>query len=546
MAQVSFSSILKSSAANQEEESNDFTGSRLTGARNISFTSADPAQTAFTGNNVPGVLKYELSGTTYSIHGIVSRLFKDGSTYEGFYFIETGNDYALGRSETSNAYALIWPSQEAAFPTSPGTYPTSSDPVDTGLEALRAAQPTLVGITQNDADLAIQVGQVVTYTFSFSADIDAATFTSADLLNTGTAGVTFGTISEVSPGVFTVQVTATSAGTVTLGIAQGAVITTPTGLGFNTATQILDDQTLTASSITVSNVQAADAAATGLGDTSVVEGDTLRYAVTLSGTTAVVTELPLTLSGTAASVDYGTLTFTNGVTYNPTSGKITVPAGVSSFDVVVPTVDDTDVELTETLVVNVGGVSSTGTITDNDVLAVASVTAEDAASVRGSGDSTVVEGGTLHYAVTLNATTVAPTQFTLAVSGTAAAADYSAFTFTNGVTYDPGTGRITVPEGVRSFEIVAPTVDDSGVELTERLTLNVGGVASTGTIIDNDVPTIGSVTAEDAATARGSGDSAVIEGNTLRYAVSLSDTTVAPTEFTLAVSGTAIPADYSA
>ena len=175
MAQVSFNSVWLSTAVNQAEESQSFAGSKIAGATGISFTSQDPNAVTFSGNNVPGDLKYTLNGVTYTVQGIVSRLFKSGNTYEGFYFVEAGSDYALTSQELTKAYILVWPSRDYAFAQSPGTYSTSSDPVDSALNALYAAQPTLIGITQNEADLTLDVGQTWLYTINFSADIDAAT-----------------------------------------------------------------------------------------------------------------------------------------------------------------------------------------------------------------------------------------------------------------------------------------------------------------------------------------------------------------------------------
>uniref|UniRef100_UPI0039E32D1A type I secretion C-terminal target domain-containing protein n=1 Tax=Azonexus sp. TaxID=1872668 RepID=UPI0039E32D1A len=64
--------------------------------------------------------------------------------------------------------------------------------------------------------------------------------------------------------------------------------------------------------------------------------------------------------------DYGTPVFDKGVTYDPVAGTITVPAGVDSFTVTYPTVDDKLIEGNETLTVTVEGVVGTGTIIDND------------------------------------------------------------------------------------------------------------------------------------------------------------------------------------
>ena len=118
--------------------------------------------------------------------------------------------------------------------------------------------------------------------------------------------------------------------------------------------------------------------------------------------------------------------------------------------ITVPTVDDTAIESSETLTLTVGGVPGTGTITDNDappVPEISGVTAEDAATAAGSGDSSVVEGNPLRYTGSLSLAPTAATTFSLAASGTAAAADYGSYSFSNGVTYSAATGLITVPAG---------------------------------------------------------------------------------------------------
>ncbi|WP_404837827.1 cadherin-like domain-containing protein [Aeromonas media] len=103
---------------------------------------------------------------------------------------------------------------------------------------------------------------------------------------------------------------------------------------------------------------------------SVAEGGNLSHSVTLSDATQEVTEYDFAIRGSgsnpASSLDWGTAQFSNGVTYNNATGKITVPAGVSGFTVTIPTVDDRLVETTETLTVTIGGQTGTGTITDND------------------------------------------------------------------------------------------------------------------------------------------------------------------------------------
>ncbi|MCX7127847.1 choice-of-anchor K domain-containing protein, partial [Aeromonas sp.] len=109
----------------------------------------------------------------------------------------------------------------------------------------------------------------------------------------------------------------------------------------------------------------------GVSSATVVEGATLQHTVTLSGATNVATEYSFSIAGSgthaASSSDWGTLQFSHGVTYNSSTGKISVPAGVTSFTVSVPTVNDKLVEQSETLTLTVGGTTGAGTITDNDL-----------------------------------------------------------------------------------------------------------------------------------------------------------------------------------
>ncbi|MEG0010042.1 MAG: Ig-like domain-containing protein, partial [Aeromonas sp.] len=104
---------------------------------------------------------------------------------------------------------------------------------------------------------------------------------------------------------------------------------------------------------------------------SVAEGGNLSHSVTLSDATQEVTQYDFAIQGSgsnpASGPDWGSAQFSNGVTYNSTTGKITVPAGVSGFTVAIPTVNDKLAESSETLTITVGGQSGVGTIIDNDL-----------------------------------------------------------------------------------------------------------------------------------------------------------------------------------
>ena len=108
----------------------------------------------------------------------------------------------------------------------------------------------------------------------------------------------------------------------------------------------------------------------GISVDSVTEGGSLEHTVTLSDATQEATQYDFAIRGNGinpvSNLDWGTAQFSNGVTYNSATGKITVPAGVSGFTVTIPTVNDRLVEANETLSVTIGGQSGTGTILDND------------------------------------------------------------------------------------------------------------------------------------------------------------------------------------
>jgi hypothetical protein len=107
--------------------------------------------------------------------------------------------------------------------------------------------PTLAGtsIVDNKSGGPIAPNTPVTYTVTFNEDMDASTVDAADFGNAGTATVTIGTITETTPGVFTVEVTPTTGGTLQLQVIAGAVITDTAANPLNTTAAIPDNTTIT-------------------------------------------------------------------------------------------------------------------------------------------------------------------------------------------------------------------------------------------------------------------------------------------------------------
>jgi hypothetical protein len=126
----------------------------------------------------------------------------------------------------------------------------------------------------------------------------------------------------------------------------------------------------------------------GLVDDVVIEGTAVVYTVNLNNVSGSPTTLAFKLGGdTASTEDYGTPTFSDNVTLNA-NGTITVPVGVTSFKVTVPTTPDTLPESTETLPLSVGGVTGTASIVDNDAIPKIDLDGNDSSGVAAGGYKT--------------------------------------------------------------------------------------------------------------------------------------------------------------
>jgi hypothetical protein len=95
----------------------------------------------------------------------------------------------------------------------------------------------------------VAVDTPVIYTVTFSKEMDAATVTSADFGNEGTAPVMIGAVTEISPGVFTVETTPTGAGTLILRVNAGAILSDTAGNNIDTTSAILDETSITVDGI---------------------------------------------------------------------------------------------------------------------------------------------------------------------------------------------------------------------------------------------------------------------------------------------------------
>ena len=119
---------------------------------------------------------------------------------------------------------------------------------------------------------------------------------------------------------------------------------------------------MTNNQTTGSNTE-GDKPVVSVSDAQANEGSSLIHTVTLSNPTSVAVSYPFSLSPGSATDgdDYNSnaITFSNGVTYNATTGSISIPAGITDFTVSYPALTDSIDELTETTTLTIG--SSSGT-----------------------------------------------------------------------------------------------------------------------------------------------------------------------------------------
>ena len=230
---------------------------------------------------------------------------------------------------------------------------------------------------------------------------------------------------------------------------------------------------------------AAQVSSIGLTSSSVVEGNNLVYTVTLSKATPAVQFFDFSTSGTGtSSTDFNsTYSFSNGVVNNG-DGTITVPAGVSSFTVTVTTIDDTEIESTETVILTVGSKSGTGNILDNDFTPGITITPNNASgAVDGNGNLITTEAGASNtFSVVLDAQPTANVTVTITgLDATEGTLSTTTLTFTPANWNTPQTVTVT---GVDDPQI------DGDIVYTLTATANGGGYT-------NQTDTVGVVNEDD-------------------------------------------------
>ncbi|MFV8406585.1 beta strand repeat-containing protein, partial [Vibrio harveyi] len=281
------------------------------------------------------------------------------------------------------------------------------------------------------------------------------------------------------------------------------------------------------------------------------EGDTANFVVSLTNASEAPVEVQLDLNlGDTEAGDLGTLEYNTGSGWVavPVDGVVTVPAGLTEFDVRIASIDDEVYEGPENFTVDVTGLgpvqgtdTGTATIVD-DGTGPGPDPDDDRPGVTISDAGVINEGDTANFVVTLANVSEDDVQVELSLNlGDTEAGDLGTLEYNTGSGWVavPVSGVVTVPAGLTEFDVRIASIDDEVYEGPENFTVDVTGLGpvqgsdtGTATIVDDgtgpdpdpddDRPT---VSISDAGT--------INEGDTANFVVSLTNASESPVEVQL-------------
>lgn len=212
-----------------------------------------------------------------------------------------------------------------------------------------------------------------------------------------------------------------------------------------------------------------------IGDVTIDEGSgSATVPLTLSEISSINTVIDiLTVTGTATNSDF-----------TATNVTLIIPAGQTTTSVNIPITDDLIDEANETFTVE--GTITSGNTVNNTAVGTVTIIDNDSTPYLFISNSSVTEGGTLVFDITLSNPSSGSISLTFGYTNITA----------NDLDYDTAIISITIPAGATSSVLVVSTIDDNIVESDETFLVGitsfngiVNGTSDTslGTIIDNDV-----------------------------------------------------------
>jgi autotransporter-associated beta strand protein len=282
---------------------------------------------------------------------------------------------------------------------------TSPLPDNTTIAVNALAGPSLLSIADNVSGGPVAVGVPVNFTVTFNEAINAATIGTDDFENASSAGITVDSVSATgNPAVFTVAVTTTSAGALTLQIKAGAVIQDLDSFTLNTTSALPDNTTISVKSTSAPILLTiADNVPGG----SVVEGAPVSYTVTFDEAINATT--------------LGVGDFENASTADITVNSVTATANPAVFTVAVTTNFRGDLTLqikAAAVIEDLAGfaLDTTSALPDDDIITVTSSPPPTLLSISDNvSGGPVTSGGLVNFTVTfdkaINAATLGTNDF---------------------------------------------------------------------------------------------------------------------------------------
>ncbi|MDH7448484.1 Calx-beta domain-containing protein, partial [Aquimarina sp. 2201CG14-23] len=250
-----------------------------------------------------------------------------------------------------------------------------------------------------------------------------------------------------------------------------------------------------------------------IADVTVDEGDDAVFAVSLSNPSSEAITVTFT-------IDDVTATETGDYT-EPATLTVTIPAGSTTVNVTVPTVEDTTNEPTETFEVNItdaetNTTNTTLTVTDNQ--GIGTINDDDGVPTVSIADVTVDEGDDAVFAVSLSNPSSEAITVTFTIDDVTAVetGDYT----------EPATLTVTIPAGSTTVNVTVPTVEDTTNEPTETFEVNITDAetdTTNTTLTVSDNQGIGTINDDDGVPTVSIADVTVDEGDDAVFAVSLSN-----------------------
>jgi surface adhesion protein len=268
------------------------------------------------------------------------------------------------------------------------------------------------------------------------------------------------------------------------------------------------------------------------GPGSVAEGATAAYTVSLTNPAQTAVTVNLTYSGTAADGD----DFTGVAT-------VTIPAGASSANFNIATLQDSLAEGAESFTVTIGSAAGGNfeslVVSATNGAQTTTIVDDDTPTISVSAP-TVAEGGLAVFTVSLSNVSTTAVVFTPALaSGTATVGTDTATTleFFNGSAWVPVSGSVSIPAGQTSVQIRVATTDDVYAEGNETFSLgvtvssgNTGNASASGTATITDD--------SDTTTLTLAATPSVAEGGTIVYTATLSNPALTAMTVTLSNAAT--------